>query len=182
MYQLWLGRLLTFEFAQVECLSCSVTNLLYSGLKRVHSNWSDKKETNTTTHRNIPRIWLAALRENCIPVYLHTQPSSHPSETWDWPGWVGYRVNVCLKTTKLINCLIHFHQKVCFESVVITLLLRTKESPLRPPCQTYMFKGPTKVDPTCSVENTSSRLITEVKQHWAKLVPGWETAWEYLVL
>ena len=27
---------LTFEFAQVESLSLSVTNLLYSGLKRVH--------------------------------------------------------------------------------------------------------------------------------------------------
>jgi hypothetical protein len=23
--------------------------------------------------------------------------------------------------------------------------------------------------------------ITEVKQHWVKLVPGWVTAWEYLV-
>ena len=32
------------------------------------------------------------------------------------------------------------------------------------------------------VEHTSSRLITEVKQHWAKLVLGWVTAWEYLVL
>ena len=31
------------------------------------------------------------------------------------------------------------------------------------------------------VEHTSSRLITEVKQHWAKLVLGWVTAWEYLV-
>ena len=32
------------------------------------------------------------------------------------------------------------------------------------------------------VENTSSRLITEVKQHWAMLVLGWVTAWEYMVL
>ena len=32
------------------------------------------------------------------------------------------------------------------------------------------------------VENTSSRLITEVKQHRARLVLGWVTAWEYLVL
>ena len=32
------------------------------------------------------------------------------------------------------------------------------------------------------VENTSSRLITEVKQHWAVLVLGWVTAWEYTVL
>jgi hypothetical protein len=31
------------------------------------------------------------------------------------------------------------------------------------------------------VERTSSRPITEVKQHWAKLVLGWVTAWEYLV-
>ena len=31
------------------------------------------------------------------------------------------------------------------------------------------------------VESTSSRPITEVKQHWAKLVLGWVTAWEYLV-
>ena len=31
------------------------------------------------------------------------------------------------------------------------------------------------------VENTSSRLITEVKQHWAMLVLGWVTAWEYVV-
>ena len=32
------------------------------------------------------------------------------------------------------------------------------------------------------VENTSSRPITEVKQHWAELVLGWVTAWEYVVL
>ena len=32
------------------------------------------------------------------------------------------------------------------------------------------------------VENTSSRPITEVKQHWAMLVLGWVTAWEYMVL
>ena len=32
------------------------------------------------------------------------------------------------------------------------------------------------------VEHTSSRLITEVKQHWAALVLGWVTAWEYAVL
>ena len=31
------------------------------------------------------------------------------------------------------------------------------------------------------VEHTSSRLITEVKQHWVKLVLGWVTAWEYLM-
>ena len=30
-------------------------------------------------------------------------------------------------------------------------------------------------------ENTSSRPITEVKQHWAALVLGWVTAWEYVV-
>ena len=32
------------------------------------------------------------------------------------------------------------------------------------------------------VEYTSSRLITVVKQHWAELVLGWVTAWEYSVL
>ena len=32
------------------------------------------------------------------------------------------------------------------------------------------------------VECTSSRPITEVKQHWAALVLGWVTAWEYAVL
>ena len=32
------------------------------------------------------------------------------------------------------------------------------------------------------VESTSSRPITEVKQHWAVLVLGWVTAWEYTVL
>ena len=32
------------------------------------------------------------------------------------------------------------------------------------------------------VENTSSRPITEVKQHRAELVLGWVTAWEYSVL
>ena len=32
------------------------------------------------------------------------------------------------------------------------------------------------------VESTSSRPITEVKQHWAALVLGWVTAWEYAVL
>ena len=29
---------------------------------------------------------------------------------------------------------------------------------------------------------TGSRLITEVKSGWAKLVLGWVTAWEYFVL
>ena len=33
-----------------------------------------------------------------------------------------------------------------------------------------------------SVESTSSRPITEVKPHLARLVLGWVTAWEYLVL
>ena len=32
------------------------------------------------------------------------------------------------------------------------------------------------------VERTSSRPITEVKQHWAWLVLGWVTAWEHQVL
>ena len=32
------------------------------------------------------------------------------------------------------------------------------------------------------VEHTSSRPITEVKQHWARIVLGWETAWEHRVL
>ena len=32
------------------------------------------------------------------------------------------------------------------------------------------------------VENTRSRPITEVKQRRARLVLGWETAWEYRVL
>ena len=31
------------------------------------------------------------------------------------------------------------------------------------------------------LKNTSSRPIPEVKQHWARLVLGWETAWEPLV-
>ena len=31
-------------------------------------------------------------------------------------------------------------------------------------------------------EHTRSRLISEVKQGWAWLVLGWETAWEYQVL
>ena len=39
VYQLWLGRSLTFEFAQVECLSCSVLSLLSYGLTRVHSTY-----------------------------------------------------------------------------------------------------------------------------------------------
>ena len=31
-------------------------------------------------------------------------------------------------------------------------------------------------------KRTSSRPITEVKQHWARIVLGWETAWELQVL
>ena len=34
----------------------------------------------------------------------------------------------------------------------------------------------------CHVENTGSRLITEVKQQWAKILLAWVTAWEYLML
>ncbi len=32
------------------------------------------------------------------------------------------------------------------------------------------------------VEHTSSRPITEVEQHWARIVLRWETAWDLLVL
>lgn len=32
------------------------------------------------------------------------------------------------------------------------------------------------------VGNTGSRLITEVKQRWARLVLAWVTGWEYRVL
>ena len=32
------------------------------------------------------------------------------------------------------------------------------------------------------VERTGSRPITEVKQHWARLVLRWVTAWEHRVL
>ena len=61
-------------------------------------------------------------------------------------------------------------------------------------CMSYMFnKKRTKYDHWSKsrkvqcirpyhVENTSSRPITEVKQHWAALVLGWVTAWEYAVL
>ena len=34
----------------------------------------------------------------------------------------------------------------------------------------------------CRVGKTSSYLNTEVKQHWARTVLGWETAWELQVL
>ena len=34
----------------------------------------------------------------------------------------------------------------------------------------------------CHVRNTRSDLTTEVKQHWARKVLGWEAAWELLVL
>ena len=34
----------------------------------------------------------------------------------------------------------------------------------------------------CQVGNTSSYSNTEVKQHWAWIVLGWETAWELQVL
>ena len=33
-----------------------------------------------------------------------------------------------------------------------------------------------------NVENTGSRLVTEVTQRRAGLVLGWVTAWDYLVL
>ena len=33
-----------------------------------------------------------------------------------------------------------------------------------------------------TLQSTSSRPITEVKQRWARLVPGWVTAWEHRVM
>ena len=45
-----------------------------------------------------------------------------------------------------------------------------------------VFFLPSKCLRPYHVEHTSSRQITEVKQHRAKLVLGWVTAWEYLVL
>ena len=38
------------------------------------------------------------------------------------------------------------------------------------------------VSRTCRVRNTISYLNTDVKQHWAKIVLRWETAWELVVL
>ena len=46
---------------------------------------------------------------------------------------------------------------------------------------TWIF-DPTSWQRPYHVENTSSRPITEVKQRWAWLVLGWETAWEHQVL
>ena len=34
----------------------------------------------------------------------------------------------------------------------------------------------------CHVRNGSSQFIAEAKQSWARIVLGWETAWELLVL
>ena len=44
------------------------------------------------------------------------------------------------------------------------------------------FKITCQVSGQCHVGNTSSHLNTEVNQHWAWLVLGWETAWEFQVL
>ena len=48
-------------------------------------------------------------------------------------------------------------------------------------CLRWTF-GPSPCQRPYHVEHTSSRPITEVKQHWARIVLGWETAWELLVL
>ncbi len=46
----------------------------------------------------------------------------------------------------------------------------------------FLFFSSISTSPPCQrpyhVEHTSSRPITEVKQHWARIVLGWETAWE----
>ena len=44
------------------------------------------------------------------------------------------------------------------------------------------FKITCQVSGRCHVGNNSSHLSTEVNQHWAWIVLGWETAWEFQVL
>ena len=130
VYQVWLDRSLTFEFAQVECLSCSVTNLLYSGLMKVHSNTSIQQK---------------------IILVLHPPPS------------------LCLFSLEPLVCVIP-------ESDLVIVPLSPEWTILPSWKGGYLCLRP------YHVENTSSRLITEVKQHWAMLVLGWVTAWEYMVL
>ena len=53
--------------------------------------------------------------------------------------------------------------------------------PPHPPSSRW-DSAPTSCQRPYHVEHTSSRLITEVKQRWARLVLGWVTAWEHRVL
>ena len=46
----------------------------------------------------------------------------------------------------------------------------------------YQFNTPIDCQRPYHAENTGSRLITEVKQHRARLVLAWVTGWEYRVL
>ena len=141
VYQDRLGRSLTFEFAQVECLSCSVTNLLYSGLMKVHSNWSDYEATFPSP---LPTPVLLP-GENCflcrgLQSYISVRDSR-------WARGALLQTDGVSKTTKLINCLIHFHKKVCFDCPVslFTLLFRTKESPIFSVYGHIMLKTPVLV-------------------------------------
>ena len=72
------------------------------------------------------------------------------------------------------------------------LVCTTYLSPVRELCYVDFFKFEcifveTDIDACTNclgpyhVESTSSRPITEVKQHRAALVLGWVTAWEYAV-
>jgi hypothetical protein len=80
--------------------------------------------------------------------------------------------------SSLLSYLVCFSFKVSSVHLPLFLLLSTSRS--------AYFKRQNVCLLPCQrpyhVEHTSSRPITEVKQHWARIVLGWETAWEHRVL
>ena len=96
------------------------------------------------------------------------------------PGAVGFFLGHSFRILCLLFCPILF---VSFSKPASSLrlplfLLRSSRS--------AYFKGQNFSLLPCQrpyhVEHTSSRPNTEVKQHWARIVLGWETAWEHRVL
>ena len=123
---------------------------------------------------------------------------------------VGFSTTHCL-IDQANTCLIHFYKRcVSIESrLCVCFFFRAKESLLNKMCKNFTviyivgiiecvkcfffcFLSQRLIDTELiafdkclrpyHVESTSSRPITEVKQHWVALVLGWVTAWEYAML
>ena len=102
-----------------------------------------------------------------------TRPQKLPSKY----KWLASWSLACRKSV-IGSCL--FHKGIVEREFIHFSEISSPISILKDSSKIQVLRSLTRQRPY-HVERTSSRPITEVKQHWARIVLGWETAWELRV-
>ena len=130
-----------------------------------------------TSHLSLYPLCTKGAFKNFDMHFLYCCTTTNSFSTHNCP--VMHQIIVRVTCNWICSWMILYQESRCYESSVHSLFHSARKV-LRVNCNTFKTVGPC-LRPY-HVEHTSSRPITEVKQHRAKLVLGWVTAWEYLVL